>query len=80
MYVAAVLDKLRQMRAEVFIEPDFAHFIKQRLNLPVDEMVVTDKPFQPDVAISMGGDGTFLNTASRIGAGGHLFWASIPGD
>ena len=70
MYVAAVLDKLRQIRAEVFIEPDFAHFIKQNLNLPVDEMVVTDNTFQPDVAISMGGDGTFLNTASRIGERG----------
>lgn len=69
-YVAAVLDKLRQMQAEVFVEPDFARFIEERLGLSVDGMTVSDNIVQPDMAISMGGDGTFLNTASRIGAQG----------
>ena len=68
VYVAAVLKKLKAIGAEICIERDFAKFIQDSLHMETSCYADTDgKDFTADYAISMGGDGTFLSTAARIG-------------
>ena len=67
-YVAAVIDKLKTMGAEIQIEKEFAAFIHNDLHIDVTDYVKDfNEEIDADYAISMGGDGTFLNTAARIG-------------
>ena len=67
-YVADVLKKLNEIGAAISIEPDFADFIQQELHIDTSCYLNTpDKDFKADYAISMGGDGTFLSTAAKIG-------------
>lgn len=48
-------------------EPYYRFLIEGGVNLPEPEMLIRDNEFTADVAISFGGDGTLLRTASRIG-------------
>lgn len=67
-YVAEVLDKLQAIGAEIFIEKDFSAFIQNTLHIDVSSYSNTDgEDFRADYAISIGGDGTFLSTAEKIG-------------
>ena len=51
------------------IEREFYTFLTDGQQLPVDGVHVFDgNDFSADFAISMGGDGTFLRTASMVGA------------
>ena len=70
IYVEAVLRKLQQLKADICIEPEFAGFIKERLKISTEHATTDTDTISPDIAISMGGDGTFLNTAARIGERG----------
>ena len=74
---ALLLGCLRQYEAEVFVERTFYDFLRQMHGgEPVvaalcDSMHVFDVlDFPVDYAISMGGDGTLLKTASHVGATG----------
>ena len=74
---ALLLGCLRQYEAEVFVERTFYDFLRQMHGgEPVvaalcDSMHVFDVlDFPVDYAISMGGDGTLLKTASHVGASG----------
>ncbi len=74
---AQLLGCLRQYEAEVFVERTFYDFLRQMHGgEPVvaalcDSMHVFDVlDFPVDYAISMGGDGTLLKTASHVGATG----------
>lgn len=74
---ALLLGCLRQHEAEVFVERTFYDFLRQMHGgEPVvaalcDSMHVFDVlDFPVDYAISMGGDGTLLKTASHVGATG----------
>ena len=68
IYVAEVINKLKTIDADLYIEKDFAEFIQRALNIDISAFQrIEDGVFQADYAISMGGDGTFLSTAARIG-------------
>ena len=74
---ALLLGCLQQHKAEVFVERTFYDFLRQMHGgEPVvaalcDSMHVFDVlDFPVDYAISMGGDGTLLKTASHVGATG----------
>lgn len=60
---------LQQYDAEIYIDKPFYEFITegQHLDICVDG-VFSDDDFEADFAISMGGDGTLLKTASRVDA------------
>ena len=62
---------LEQHRAELCISRDFHDFLIRdlRLALPPFELF-DDGHFQADMVISLGGDGTFLKAASRVGGKG----------
>lgn len=67
-HIQKLLTVLHRLHAEVHMDASFYHFVKQELSLPFEpDGIFEDGDFQADLAISMGGDGTFLKAASRIG-------------
>ena len=67
--IQKILACLSQRKAEVFVEREFYGFLTDGQQFPVDGVRVFDgTDFSADFAISMGGDGTFLRTASMVGA------------
>lgn len=66
--IQKVLSMLSEFGAELSIDQEYYQFLTegQHLNVPVAN-VFSDNDFNADFAISMGGDGTFLQTAARIG-------------
>lgn len=60
---------LRQRGAQICIDRPYYVFLTKVLHLDIDVTDVFDgDDFTADFAVSMGGDGTLLRTASRIGA------------
>ena len=71
IYVAEVIEKLKSIHCDLFIEKEFASFIQESLHIDTSCFEDTEgEDFHADYAISMGGDGTFLNTAAKIGRKG----------
>lgn len=56
-------------RGDIYaIDKDFHHFLQEEhIAFPQPQEIITDNNFTADVAISFGGDGTLLRTASRVG-------------
>ncbi len=66
--IQKILACLAERKAEVCVERAFYDFLKDGQLLPVDGVkVFDDSRFEADFVISMGGDGTFLRTASMVG-------------
>lgn len=67
-FVHAVLDTLCRLGIEVCVEERFAAFIHDNIGIDLSAVCVTPgcAP-DADMAISMGGDGTFLSTAAGVG-------------
>lgn len=66
--IQKILACLSEHRAEVLMERSFYEFLTDGQLLPVDSVRVFEGyDFEADFAISMGGDGTFLRTASMVG-------------
>lgn len=69
--IQKVLSFLSERKAEVSVDREFHHFLTTDLHLDVRaDHVFDDDNFDVDFVISMGGDGTFLKAASRVGAKG----------
>lgn len=68
-HVTAILEKIRDLGGTVSIEEQFADFMTRELGLDVSSYSRFRKSELPDidVAVSIGGDGTFLGTAAAIG-------------
>lgn len=66
--IQQVLSALGASGAELLVDAEYYSFLKedQRLDVPVIS-VFDGNDFEADFAVSMGGDGTFLKTAERIG-------------
>lgn len=66
--IQKVLSMLSEFGAELSIDQEYYEFLKegQHLDVPAAK-VFTGTNFEADFAISMGGDGTFLQTAARVG-------------
>lgn len=59
---------LKRYPAELYIDKDFYHYLTNELKLNVQaDRIITDNDFEADIVISMGGDGTFLEAARRVG-------------
>ena len=66
--VKKLLCCLENYEAEVFIDRPFYDYLTRDLQLNVScKGFIDDDHFRADFAISMGGDGTFLQTATRVG-------------
>lgn len=72
-YVEAIVRMLHKLKAEISVESAFAEFLTTRLGLSLAgcRTIMPGTPLTDfALAISVGGDGTFLNTAARIGGCG----------
>ena len=67
--IQTILSYLQRREAEVYVENAYYDFLKRDLNMNLNVAgVFEDYNFDVDYVISMGGDGTFLKAASRVGA------------
>lgn len=65
--IKRLFEKLRALEAETYVDRDFYCFLSDALSYepPVSGILTSDE-FDLDVALSIGGDGTFLRTAARV--------------
>ncbi len=69
--IEKILDYLAQKDAEIYVENAYYEFLTRSQLIDVKAAgVFEDYNFDVDYVISMGGDGTFLKAASRVGAKG----------
>lgn len=90
-YTQEVIDILLDRGVDILLEPNFCRFLVEKgVHLNFDHTVVENDDFDADFAISIGGDGTFIRSAARIGrkptpilginAGRLGFLADVPVD
>ena len=67
--IQQVLSCINNSEAELYVDMEYYYFLKdnQRLDIKATKLF-SDDDFEADFVISMGGDGTFLKAASRVGA------------
>ncbi len=69
--IEKILDYLDRRGAEIYVENAYYEFLTRDQHIEVHAAgVFEDYNFDVDYVISMGGDGTFLKAASRVGAKG----------
>lgn len=67
-YAEDLFRLLRQHKAEICICREFYHFLTEVLHIDIPDAALFDgDDFTADMVVSMGGDGTFLKAASRVG-------------
>lgn len=55
-------------KAEIAISEQYYHFLHDNIKIAVPECdIITDNNFTADYVVCLGGDGTFLDVASRVG-------------
>ena len=65
--IKRLFEKLISQEAEIYVDVRFYNFLTDILNYePPVAGLLTDDNFDLDVALSVGGDGTFLRTAARV--------------
>ena len=68
IHIQRLLNVLHSLNVELYVDASFYQFVKQELNIAFTPTGIFEgNQFEADLAISMGGDGTFLKAASRIG-------------
>lgn len=67
--IQKVLSCLANYEATLYIDMEYYYFLKDNQHLGVEPArIFTGDDFDADFVISMGGDGTFLKAASRVGS------------
>ena len=67
--VQKLLCLLEERQADILIDQPFYEYLTRDLLLDIPHTaLITDDDFTADVVVSLGGDGTFLEAASRVGA------------
>lgn len=63
-----LFEKLYALEAKVYVDITFYTFLAEQLQYapPVEGLLTETEPLDLDIALSVGGDGTFLRTAARI--------------
>lgn len=70
---------LERRNAQLCICREFYNFLTSDLHMTIASAELFDgDDFTADMVISIGGDGTFLKAASRVGKRISPFWVSIP--
>jgi len=65
--IKRVFEQLHQLDVKIWVEKGFYRYLCQQLNYePPIEGLIETKDFDVDIALSIGGDGTFLRTAALI--------------
>ncbi len=67
-HAATLLSTLHTYGAELYIDSDFYHFLPEELTRKYPPTgIFKGNDFEADMVISMGGDGTFLKSAMKVG-------------
>lgn len=67
-HVTHLLDILRRKEAQICIHSEFYHFLQNHTHADLTNLEVFEgNRFNADMALSIGGDGTFLKAASYVG-------------
>lgn len=65
--VELLIKELQSHDAELYIDKAFYAYLTEQLHISlIPNGIIEDNDFMADIAISMGGDGTFLEAASRV--------------
>lgn len=68
-YAIALFSLLKRLGDTVIIDKDYYVFLTEELGLSIQPDGIIDSPlFDADMVISLGGDGTFLKAAQRVGS------------
>lgn len=66
--VQKLFDALQDSGIVPLIDSSFHEYLSGEMHVSIpDRQLITDDAFEADFAVSMGGDGTFLTTAMRVG-------------
>ena len=66
--IQKVLTCIANYGADLYVDKEYYDFLRDDQHLDVNATkIIKDDDFQADFVISMGGDGTFLKSASRVG-------------
>lgn len=66
--IQKVLSCIAKYGADLYVDKEYYDFLRDDQHLDVNAMkIIKDDDFLADFVISMGGDGTFLKSASRVG-------------
>ena len=66
--VQKLFDALRSFDIQALVDAPFYEYLRDEMHVSMPDCVLLDSDsFDADLAISMGGDGTFLTTAMRVG-------------
>ena len=66
--IQKVLSCIANYDADLYVDMEYYYFLKDNQRLDVNATkIITGDDFEADFVISMGGDGTFLKSASRVG-------------
>ena len=67
--IEKLFDVITRNGDQFAIDGPFYEFLKNgNIEMPLPDEIITDDIFTADIAISFGGDGTLLRTASRVGS------------
>ena len=68
-HIANLLEILRRKEAQICISSEFYYFLKHHTKADLGGLEIFEgNDFNADMALSIGGDGTFLKAASRVGS------------
>jgi NAD+ kinase len=68
-YAGFLFNLLRKRNVQLFVYREFYSFLKTQMKLDVKDFEpFDDDDFDADMVISIGGDGTFLKAAGKVGA------------
>jgi len=63
-----ILSKLQSLGVKLLIDDTYFHFLNENGGMIEEpESLIMDEHFSADIALSLGGDGTFLQTAMMVG-------------
>lgn len=67
--IQQLFKKLLELKISVYIDSGFYTFLVEQAKYkpPVNGLLINEEPYPIDIALSIGGDGTFLKTAAKIG-------------
>lgn len=66
-----LFDVMKRKNVDICIEESFFQFMTEHLDFTPDcESLIVNDQFSADMAVSIGGDGTFLKTAAQVGQKG----------
>lgn len=66
--VQKLFDALAESGIVPLVDRPFFEYLREEMHVSISEhQLITDDAFKADFAVSMGGDGTFLTTAMRVG-------------